>query len=485
LLFRADPAGHPAVRTRLMELFTAPRGDFPAQLVAALKDSLPGVDVALLLPSGGSDPMALASAWTGELPRVPPQVYSELASPGRYAQLSGGAGATAIIPVFTPDKQLVAVLAARPAGMLGDEGVGLLFESARLVGLRWLEAGTESRPLTGWESEARHRLDLLMPGTSQAMQVLRAGMLAAAHTLDPVLICGGEGTGRTELARLLTTLGPVAGRPVVVVDARGSDPDGLRYTLFGPGGPASHAAGAGGAMAKARGGLWVLRNADHAGVSLQTELAALIASGQRDPAIASQVRWAITCGEDPLALVQQGRLAPPMFMVFSHRMLRVPRLGERREDLPLLIATLLRRVAAEQQKNLRGITLECLNALLAQPFVGEMSELVGEINRLVTATPDGDMVRCDQLLTVDANEGVTVNRPAADSGDILASDNLKKVVPRVEQLIIDRVMRRVKGNQSKGARALGISRGALIAKLKEYEVPDYRYLRRQAKTRSS
>jgi DNA-binding protein Fis len=47
-------------------------------------------------------------------------------------------------------------------------------------------------------------------------------------------------------------------------------------------------------------------------------------------------------------------------------------------------------------------------------------------------------------------------------------------------MIIDRVMRRLKGNQSKSARTLGISRGALIAKLKDYEVPDYRFLRRRA-----
>jgi len=49
----------------------------------------------------------------------------------------------------------------------------------------------------------------------------------------------------------------------------------------------------------------------------------------------------------------------------------------------------------------------------------------------------------------------------------------------VEQSLIDRVLRRVKGNQSKAARILNISRGALISKIKEYDIPDYRYLRRR------
>ena len=108
--------------------------------------------------------------------------------------------------------------------------------------------------------------------------------------------------------------------------------------------------------------------------------------------------------------------------------------------------------------------------------------LVLEINRLVTATPDGDMVRTEYL--IESNGGPGEIEPAANEGDssgILASDDLKAVVERVERLLIDRVMRRVKGNQSKGARVLGISRGALIAKIKEFAVPDYRFLRRRRK----
>jgi hypothetical protein len=58
------------------------------------------------------------------------------------------------------------------------------------------------------------------------------------------------------------------------------------------------------------------------------------------------------------------------------------------------------------------------------------------------------------------------------------TDDLKKIVETVEREVIDRAMRRAQGNQSRGAQSLNISRGSLIAKLKEYEIPDYRYLRR-------
>jgi hypothetical protein len=73
--------------------------------------------------------------------------------------------------------------------------------------------------------------------------------------------------------------------------------------------------------------------------------------------------------------------------------------------------------------------------------------------------------------------------PAAESTPaenvLRQTDDLKKIVETVEREVIDRAMRRVEGNQSRAAQILNISRGSLIAKLKEFAVPDYRYLRRE------
>jgi hypothetical protein len=79
--------------------------------------------------------------------------------------------------------------------------------------------------------------------------------------------------------------------------------------------------------------------------------------------------------------------------------------------------------------------------------------------------------------------------PAADDGErieaiLRQTDDLKKIVESIEREVIDRAMRRVEGNQSRGAETLNISRGSLIAKLKEYQVPDYRYLRRERQKRT-
>jgi DNA-binding NtrC family response regulator len=474
-----DPVVFAEARTRLLELFGEPHRDRLRRVVTLLRETFPGAEVAILAPGEGDAPVALASHWSGELPRIKRQTMSELAVPGRFATVEADGGRIAIVGVVTPQRELVAFLAARPAGALGDEGISLMGEIARHLGLQWREIEHDDSSFTGWELEARHRLEALFPGSSQAVQVLRAGILAAAHGNEAVLICGAEGVGKTEVARVLATLGPVGGRPVVVFEGRGGEVDGLRTELYGSRGLPTLSSQAEGLVGRAQGGELVMRNADRVPPPLQAELAALISAQKREPLSATSIRWVLTCDEDPLALVQKGRLVAPLFMVFAQRMLRVPRLSERREDLPLLIAALLRRAAAEQRKTLRGITLECLNLLLARPFPGEMAELVGEINRLVTATANGEMVRCDTA-TASLVAGQTVSSDtSSELLQVLAGDNLKEIVPAVEQHVIDRVMRRVRGNQSEGSRLLGISRGALIAKLKDYNIPDYRYLRRR------
>jgi hypothetical protein len=77
---------------------------------------------------------------------------------------------------------------------------------------------------------------------------------------------------------------------------------------------------------------------------------------------------------------------------------------------------------------------------------------------------------------------VPAGSPPPSSGAELAlreTDDLKRIIETVEREVIERTMRRAEGNQSRAAEVLNISRGSLIAKLKEYAIPDYRYLRRE------
>ncbi len=190
------------------------------------------------------------------------------------------------------------------------------------------------------------------------------------------------------------------------------------------------------------------------------------------------VRWIVTTGEDATTMLNEGVLDVTLFRLFDRHVIRVPSLVDRREDLPLLIVRLLERVGAEQGKEIRGIELETLNSVLEYTFAGQMTELLGELRRLVSATPDGEMVRGVVPRRASAVHGSSADETEEIYASLINIDDLKVVIPAVERLIIDRVLRGVKGNQSKAARTLNLSRGALISKIKDYEIPDYRSLRR-------
>ena len=114
-------------------------------------------------------------------------------------------------------------------------------------------------------------------------------------------------------------------------------------------------------------------------------------------------------------------------------------------------------------------------------FLEELAQLAGVSFAALAGRGDSEAARpvpeaaaAPPAPTVESSLAETVLRQ---------TDDLKKIVETVEREVIDRAMRRVEGNQSRGAQVLNISRGSLIAKLKEFAIPDYRYLRRERSRR--
>jgi DNA-binding NtrC family response regulator len=230
----------------------------------------------------------------------------------------------------------------------------------------------------------------------------------------------------------------------------------------------------------AGGGVVVVREVQRMSPRLQDQTATAIAN-DLGAGYGARVRWILTAEATGIEDSASSGLAPAILDVTKHHMIRVPALEERREDLPLLIVRLLDVVAAEQGKEIAGIDLSTLDSLLTHGFNGQMSELLGELRRLVSATRSGDTIRGSVRgeTAFGAAGEAGLDESDAEAVQMLHEDDLKVVIPAVERMLIDRVLRRARGNQSKAARELNLSRGALISKIKEYDIPDYRALRRR------
>jgi DNA-binding NtrC family response regulator len=470
-----EPKRLAEARRQLLEVF---RTGIHADLVGPLQSFLNGVFdsrrsmLAWLDQQGSLQP--IVSNWEGSVPQLPARTFAELARGDRVAVLRNIGREALIYPVEVGGADSRVYLLAETDEEHREEDRILLAEISAMVAIHWHRVEGSSALLGEWEADARQTLESRLPGSSQAVRELRERLLMASRSSDPVLISGWAGSGRAYLASLVASLRPTGKPWIRVLQARGGDETSLRFELFGSG----TTIGARELAARAGGGVVVVRSVERMSIELQGELAAVINKDQAS-GYGSAVRWILTVAENCEALVADGTVDEELFGGAARHLIRVPNLDERREDLPLVIVRMLETVGDEQGKEIRGIALETLDSLLGYTFDGQMTELLSELRRLVSATPEGEMVRGSvRRAMIRSGEESGKGVEGIDAAAVLGEDNLKVVIPAVERLLIDRVLRRSLGNQSKAARELNLSRGALIAKIKEYEIPDYRSLRR-------
>ena len=468
-----EPSRLAEARRELLEVF---RTGVHTDLVASLQSFLGtvfegrGALLAWLDQQGGLQP--IVSSWTGAVPQLPGRTFAELEYGNRVAILRGGGCEVFIYPLVVGGDSRVYLL-AETGDESRDEDRILLAEIAAMITVHWSRIEGSSALLGEWETDARNTLESRLPGTSHAVQELRERVLAASRSSDPVLISGRAGSGRCYLGSLIASLRPTGKPWIRVLHARGGDESSLRVELFGSG----STIGARELATRAGGGVVVVRAIERMSIELQSELAAVMAD-DLGAGYGSKVRWILTAAETCEVLVTDGTIDHELFGHAGNNIIRVPTLDERREDLPLMIVRMLETVGDEQGKEIRGIALETLDSLLGYSFEGQMAELLTELRRLVSATPVGELVRGSLRRTLVGRGEQAGQGDHIDAAAVLGEDDLKVVIPAVERLLIDRVLRRSVGNQSKAARELNLSRGALIAKIKEYEIPDYRSLRR-------
>ena len=470
-----EPGRLAEARRQLLEVF---RIGLHSDLVNSLQSyfgtvfSGRGALLAWLDQQGGLQPVI--SNWTGAIPQLPGRTFAELEYGNRIAVLRGGGRDVLIYPVVVGGADSRVYLLAETDEDNREEDRTLLAEIAAMVTVHWDKVQGSSALLGEWEADARNTLESRLPGTSHAVRELRERVLAASRSSEPVLISGRAGSGRCYLASLIASLRPTGKQWLRVLHARGGDESSLRVELFGSG----TTIGARELAARAGGGVVVVRAIERMSLDLQSELAGAMAEDMGS-GYGSKVRWILTASEDCEALLLEGAIDHELFGHLGNNVIRVPALDERREDLPLVIVRMLENVGNEQGKEIRGIALETLDSLLGYSFEGQMTELLTELRRLVSATPEGELVRGSLRRTAArSGAGSGADEHDIDASTVLGEDDLKVVIPAVEKLLIDRVLRRSLGNQSKAARELNLSRGALIAKIKEYGVPDYRSLRR-------
>ena len=166
-------------------------------------------------------------------------------------------------------------------------------------------------------------------------------------------------------------------------------------------------------------------------------------------------------------MVGAGEFRDDLYFRLSVVRIHMPPLRERREDIALIAQHFLKVAAEENGKPFRELTADGLQLLEAHPWPGNIRELRAAIERAVVMSSGAKITARD--LPPSVREGAAA-APTAIAG-VKLSAFTKPVghlnLQDTEQRMIVRALEETKGNVTKAARTLGISRRTLHRRLKE------------------
>jgi transcriptional regulator with GAF, ATPase, and Fis domain len=283
-----------------------------------------------------------------------------------------------------------------------------------------------------------------------------------APTDVPVLLLGETGTGKELFARAIHRHSRRQ-RERFLSENCGAIPEPLlESTLFG------HARGAFTGAVASRVGLFELADRgtlflDEVGemsVAMQTKLLRVLQDGEVravGAAVSRRVDVRVLCAthRDLAAMVREGKFREDLYYRLRVIEIAVPPLRERREDIPLLVKHLIARHGEGRPCRVSAAALE---RLVAAPWPGNVRQLENVI-RAALVLSDGTIER-SHLSGLDATSAAPT--AAAGSGSL----RLKERVDALESELIREAMQRTRGNQSRAAELLGVSRFGLQKMLK-------------------
>ena len=289
------------------------------------------------------------------------------------------------------------------------------------------------------------------------------------NTSTTVLIEGETGTGKELLARAIHKSSDRREKPFVRIDCSALSNELLESELFGhvKGAFTDARADKVGLFEVAEGGTVFLDEIDKTSRKFQERLLQVVdkRTFKRVGATASRkVDFRLVCAtnRDLAAEVRAGNFLEDLYYRLKVISLRIPSLRQRPEDIPLLAEHFTKIFAESMGKSIKGISNQAMDLLMSVAWRGNVRQLEHEIERAVTFAAGGGAIE-PELFSEDMRR-----EPATEWAEEGA--DMAEMVRKLESKMIEKALRRYKGNKTKAAKYLGLSRRGLLNKIQRYNI---------------
>jgi DNA-binding NtrC family response regulator len=302
-------------------------------------------------------------------------------------------------------------------------------------------------------------------GSSEAMQEIFTMIRKVSVVNCNVLLQGESGTGKEMVARSIHRSSPRKNGPFVSFNCGGFTEDLISNELFG------HEKGAFtgatitkiGLLESAAGGTVFLDEIGEMPPSMQVRLLHVIQEkrilrvGGTKP-IDLDIRLIAASNRDIKKATIEGTFREDLFYRLNVVTLYLPRLSERKDDIPLLVSSFIEKYNRPFGKKVERISPKALDILIHYNFPGNVRELENIIQRAI-ALAEGEMIRVDDLpsdlqkLEFDTLEGEGL-----------------QTLEEMEKQHIARVLKKTGHNKGLSSKILNLPRTTLWRKMKKYDL---------------
>jgi DNA-binding NtrC family response regulator len=278
-----------------------------------------------------------------------------------------------------------------------------------------------------------------------------------------VLICGETGTGKELVARALHFNNEKSDKPFIAVNCAAIPRDLMESELFGfeKGAFTGAVARRIGKIEEASGGTLFFDEIGELEISLQVKLLRVLQENEierlgSNKKIKVTFRLISSSNRNLKEMVEKGDFREDLYYRINVIQIHMPPLRDRIPDIPLLSAEFLRRFCSRENKILT-VSDQVIKAFQNYRWPGNIRQLKNVIERAVVLAKR-DVITLDEL--PDELKSVTTYH------DIQTDKTLKAL----EAQAIINTLQNCRGNKSKAAKMLGISRKAFYKRLSDYNI---------------
>ncbi|HWS88160.1 MAG TPA: sigma 54-interacting transcriptional regulator [Pyrinomonadaceae bacterium] len=333
----------------------------------------------------------------------------------------------------------------------------------------------------------------LMPGfihSSPAMTRLVEEVHKIRSSDVTVLITGESGTGKELVARAIHALSSRRSKVFIPFNCTAVPKELSEGYLFGyrRGAFTGAVSDSAGVIRTAAGGTLFLDEIGDLPLDVQPKLLRFLQEGEIQPLGEQRpqkvdVRIIAATNTDLEGMVADGRFREDLYYRLNVIRLRVPPLRERRSEIPTIVSYYINHYSAKFGRRDVQITPQTLDLLMVCDWPGNVRQLTNEIQRIIARAEDGTIITPDhlspELRRTSATPSTAQNSLMAPASGLAATAaaqaiaqglTLADAMAELERRMIAEALRKHKGNISRAARELGLTRRGLYLKLGRHDL---------------